>query len=145
MDFIKGSCTRPFCKYLHPPVHLQEYVRNRQNKSYAGSYYTVPNSPGPLIPTVVPQQGYQLQGSSYFVNQPQTVYPQYQQVYMPVSSYPMYAPYPAMQVSLCEHTHMVHICTHTSTHARTHAHARAHTHTHTHARTHTHTQSMYYS
>jgi hypothetical protein len=97
MDFIKGSCTRPFCKYLHPPSHLQEFVRNRQNKSYLGSYYPMPSSPGPLIPQVVPQQSYPVMGSGYYVNQPQTMYPQYQQVYVPVSSYPMYSPYPTMQ------------------------------------------------
>ena len=51
MDFIKGSCTRPHCKYLHPPAHLQTTVRARQNRVY---FSTPPSpmysTPGPFVP-----------------------------------------------------------------------------------------------
>ena len=51
MDFIKGSCTRPHCKYLHPPPHLQTAVRARQNRVYFGTPQSpLYSPPGAFVP-----------------------------------------------------------------------------------------------
>ena len=45
MDYMKGSCTRPRCKYLHPLTHLQEIVRSRQSTKYSSFPVCMPVYP----------------------------------------------------------------------------------------------------
>ncbi len=81
MDFIKGSCTRPHCKYLHPPPHLQTAVRARQNRVYFGTPQSpLYPTPGAFVPSAYsrpPQPvAYPMPAATGFVGgyQPQPMY-----------------------------------------------------------------------
>lgn len=94
MDFIKGSCTRPHCKYLHPPPHLQNAVKARQNRVFFGTPQSpLYSPPGAFMPPGYsrPSQpvAYQMPGATGFMGgyQPQPMY-------LPMSV-PMPSPPPA--------------------------------------------------